>query len=276
MKVAVTVATYADKNEKWLENWDKFLGSAHYLESPDWCWCVNFNGPWRDNDVSAIQKGLRQLFPRGDFRTIRPGDYGHPPPMSRIREDTARLAPDATVYLLVDDDFVFRNGVSAAYARILSYMRNGKCGVVMAAGHFGGWHSGNKIVRVSNVCWWTNRGLFLRNVGKKGGAGWRFCPPPYNLVGPFEEVRACFTRFARGYYGAKLFNVPVHHRAIAIDTPEKFLKGNERKGRYDADVDMHNPKFDDVTRHVRALYDDPTWKYGHSLPRALRQMEHLK
>lgn len=271
MKVGMILPTYKDDNGKWKEVFlERMIPSLSNLRGLPIKFLVNFQRYSLD-EIYQITEAMRSAF--GEKFEIAsctsPSGYGAPPPMLQIREDTAHLDPTCDFYICADDDMKFNEGTAGRYGQVLEYMEmNRRCGFVMAMGHLGGYRFGEDILETNEMIWWTNRGLFLRRLLE---VSWLFAPwDALYCLGTLEETYAVYSRLELGYYGAKSFNFPVVHRATSVNSKDAFNKVASKKRRYDPEVDLHNPKFDCLLKHIQQRWDDPRWIYSNkSLPRGL-------
>jgi hypothetical protein len=257
-----------DKNGKWLVLFAQLMiTSLSVISGLDIEFLIGFQGfteQERKNLIGMMAKSFGEGFKCKSFLH----SYPEPVSMCKIREDIANLNTNADIYMVMDDDFIFKGNAKRRYEEIIEYMRvNPKCGAVMASSFFGGHRTFEKIYRPKSSNWWTNRGLFLRNLKDKS---WRFTPEDsHAITGGLEESYSVLSRMAEGYYGAKTFYVDTHHEAARVD--EGFLASSIKKGRYDPDLDIHNPKYGGILKLIRSKWDDPTWTFkSKRTPKAIR------
>lgn len=274
MNVALCLATYNDKAGKGRHLLEKMSMSMDYLAgmwpTDNFVVCINSTG-FPSPEMEVVRRTILELAQPMNVYWLNT-EYPKPPNMGRVREDTCNIIdsqwPD--VYIVIDDDFVFRPGAADDYRSILHYMQqHDQCGAVMACSSFGG-HNRQpyEIIPTYDALWWTNRGLFLRNTKH---LTWRFCTPDFfETPGVTEDMYSVLCRADIGYYTAKMFHVHVTHRHGKVDGD--FEKGNQQKGRYSVDEEIHRPdQLAAVEEHVRSKWSDPSWHhFAKRLPKGLQ------
>lgn len=270
MKAAFMVPVYKDDRGKCEELFiNKMVPSFQHLDY-DLCpidILFNYQG-FTTEEINSINSKINEVY--GGKIKYAVNSYTPPVSMSKIREDTCSIDPTYDIYVCADDDMRFGKNSAESYLKILNYMRdNPKCGAVMAMGYLGGYHNKGNIVQAVEAMWWTNRGLFLRNLPE---VPWLFCEHDVlKYAGTLEETYSVYCRFTKGYTGAKLFNVDTYHRATTID--ETFDKYSKRKNRYSQDIDLHNPKYSGIKDAIREKWGDPKWEFNQKrLPIKLKEI----
>ncbi len=139
-------------------------------------------------------------------------DYSASPlSMRRVRHDCAAADPESDIYVFIDDNVVFRPGAAEFYTHIRDYLvAYPNCGVVQCKSHFGGYKHRDEAWPVVEAYWQTDRSLFVRSLSKDGIL--LFPEPVLDIPGGLEDFFAVAYRLERGYYGARVFNSPIHHR----------------------------------------------------------------
>jgi hypothetical protein len=271
MKVGMILPVYRDDRHYWYKNFvKKMIPSLFYLRNTPIKFLINFQR-FGQSQVDQLIANMALSY-GSSFQYGHIINYYEPPvSMSKIREDTAQIDPTCDIYICADDDMVFGRNASRRYNEIIKYMEETpKCGVVMALGYYGGNHTKEKIIDTYEMIWQTARGLFLRNVGDPG---WVFVPPDsWECVGGLEDAYAVYSRFALGYTGAKTFCLDIISHGGKSD--HRFEVANRKRGRYPIDTDIHNPKFDCITKLIRQKWEDPDWLlWRKRLPKGLASLQ---
>jgi hypothetical protein len=256
-KISAVLPIYKDANGRWHELFfKKMIPSLKVISGLDIEFLLGFQ-KFNQSEVEGLIRMMELHFGEGFRYQCFLRNYPEPVSMCQILEDIANLNPNTDIYMIMDDDFIFRGNAKQRYEQIIDYMRdNPKCGSFMAGSSLGGRKSNkSKIVCPEHNWWWTNRGLFLRNLKH---LSWRIVPEDsHDLRGGLEESYAVFSRMAEGYFAAKTFYVDTHHSATRMD--EKFEETAKRKGRYPLETDMH--RFKEVQELIRSKWNDPTWTF---------------
>ena len=243
MKVVFLLPTIRDKKGIWKEFFiDKMIPTLGNLSGAEIDWAINFQ-QYENREIEIILSLMRKELGGGrEIRFVK-NDYPvGPVSFRRLRYDSAVLFPDADIFVEIDDDFKFSKDAGIHYATAIKYMEMYPgCGYLQCKGYLGGYKFVRKIVPTIVNYWATNRGLFLRNMMKEK----RFLLYPdanvLSICGGLDEPLAVFYRMELGYYGAKMFNLPVSYRKMARH--EEFDKYSKQENyRYNPEFSSHNPK----------------------------------
>ncbi len=189
------------------------------------------------------------------FRSCTHVNDGPVASMTTLRGRAAMLWPEADYYMFADDNLVFNAKGTAMYPepswfryeQAIEYMqRFENCGTLMCDGSLGGSAQHYEIRPAKHGLVGTARGLFYRNVFE----GRMFTPEELKLIGSLEEMHPTYRMMTRGMFFAKQFNNPTLH------------KGKAPRGSYhDVPNGISNSAIlaENGQRHIREVYDDPTW-----------------
>lgn len=125
-----------------------------------------------------------------------------------MREDSLRMAEDADLIYIGDDDMEFKEGSTSAINQCCNYMQeNPDCGAIYLGGNFGGEgdHHKDEIYITNKGHLGTNRGILVRNRDEEL-LNRRLHAPGAN----FDAVIG-FTALLQGYYIARRLHVPIEH-----------------------------------------------------------------
>lgn len=265
MKIGVILPTYKDIRGQWkLKFRDKSIPSMRNLRGLDFQFLINFQN-YNPKEVELLYRMIDESTRSAiTYSTI---DYQPPVSMALIREKIAELDPSCDYFLCVDDDIIWQDGLR--YKATIDYLRDHpSCGSLMCMGHRNAKQFGDNVVETNTGVWWTSKGLFLKNLPE---TNWLFCPDDVlKCTGTLEEVYAIYSRIELGYHAAKFYNFSTRHKPGRVD--KDFKQRCLEKGRYDPEVDLHNPKFDGIKQTIRSKWSDPDWEYlDGKLPRRLHE-----
>ena len=251
-KVTLGIAIPTNEPEEFI----KMVDSLDYLEEIKEIseFLINFQPPWDDEMIETQVSRIREKGFRVKY-TFTSG-WTKPIPIVEIRTLCAELNPDCEIYLVMDDDFVFK-GPSAKmpktsgqqYLEIVHYMvTHKKCGVVVTNGTLTRHPQKNFIGPVLHTNYGTYKGLFVRNMKDHG-----FLLVPNDarhLRGGLEESLLGACRFNLGYYPARVSNVrTVHNSTTNLETSGKnFVK---RPGQPDELSSDHWLHIDVISNNIR-------------------------
>jgi hypothetical protein len=124
-----------------------------------------------------------------------------------MRQDSLKMADDADVIFVGDDDFVFNIGSSEVINECCLYLkRNVDCGAILLGANFGeeGAKHGDEIYITNNGHLNTNRGIIVRN-------RMNLMDNRFHALGAMEDSVISFTFLINGYYIARRLHVPIDH-----------------------------------------------------------------
>lgn len=199
----------------------RFLLSSveNLLPLKDVCtWLINFQPPYKE-DIFEVVNQLQSLGFEVRY-SYNIYDTSVNVPINKIRNDTARLMPEARIYGIIDDDMVFcsssptiSKSSGEQYLDIVRYMLEfDKCGIVVCGGqlyrkvpthHIG-------LVDIDNT-YLNSKGLFFRNIRTDKDDIWITPTDSEWVLGADEEKIAAACRLYRGYYTAKMRGTRVRH-----------------------------------------------------------------
>lgn len=181
-----------------------------------------------------------------------------PPRMCYFRQQAANLFPNASIYMLADDNMSFYKGLGTeeiphgltsgrCYAEVLDYMFHyPRCGLVQC-------HTtaptgfGRSIRPTSNGLITTNKGLFIRNLNR----GYLWPQWSWSFKSSLEETIAGYRVLDQGYFPAR------QHQNPTIHTIHKI-------GDDDA-LHSHDLIYANAGRWVREFYQSPEWDHQDGL-----------
>lgn len=213
--------------------------------------CICAQPPWTE---AALGEAKYEAMEQGiDLRAVLV-DAESPPRMCFLRQQAASLFPNATVYMLADDNMSFARGQNTeeiphtrtsgqCYAEVLDYMFHyARCGLVQC-------HTtapvgvGRSIRPTSNGLITTNKGLFIRNLNR----GFLWPQWSWKFLSSLEETVAGYSVLDQGYFPARQHQNPTLHTIHKI-------------GDDDA-LHSHDLIYANAGRWVREFYNDPEWDH---------------
>lgn len=228
--------------------------------------CFCFQSPWTEQKIGIARKSVEDA--GFDFLFVLLPAQEAPASMFMLRNEAARLAPDADYYLFADDNMMFvpkgttkyPGGSAARYLDCIEYMDEiPECGAVMCEGSLGGDVQKRQIRPTTSGLISTTRGLFFRNLHN----GDLYLPKEVALRGGFEELMLAYRYFSMGMFTAKQFNNPTRH------LNKTRVHDNVYRGHItDYEIIRENAEL-----AIRSTYDDPTWTLdSRRMPRRLLEM----
>lgn len=184
--------------------------------------CINFQHPWDKKKAQFAVDKIRNL----GFKCVASfNEYNIPGkgyiPFNKIRNDAAKLCPDALFYVLTDDDFSYRGPSASApktagdqYIDIVHYMLSHRnCGMTIIGGSMIRKIPKNHIAPVSMNTHITNlKGIVVRDMREFGFK--LFPEDSLELFGAGEERILAASRLSKGMYIAKMGFGRTHHYEI--------------------------------------------------------------
>jgi len=252
MKSVFLLPTIRDNKGIWKQYFvDKMIPSMERLKGLPIDWAINFQ-LYDDSEIKFIVRSIKALtgakvyYTKNDYTSL-------PISCKKLRHDSAVLCPDADLFILIDDDFVFRHNVADYYAAAIKYFEdNPACGYLQCKRPSS--FDARKIVPTLVNYWGTNRGFFIRNLGD--GNLLYDDESVLDIPGAFEQQVAVFCRMERGFFGAKTFNVPVSMRRMARHEDFKEFSAKDNY-RYDPETSSHNPKNnEEIVRYIINRWGD--------------------
>lgn len=181
---------------------------------------INFQPPYGIN-IDEVVRELQSLGFAVEY-SYNTYDTSVNIPINKIRNDAARLMPEALIYGIIDDDMTFcgpsptiSKSSGEQYLDIVRYMLEFKnCGTVVCGGqlykkvpthHIG-------LVEIDNT-YLNSKGLFFKNLKIDNPLEDVWITPSDSewVLGADEEKIAAACRLARGYYTAKMRGTRVRH-----------------------------------------------------------------
>lgn len=181
-------------------------------------WLINFQPPYTAKEISEVVSTfesygfrVRHTYTEYDMGKAYSGYV----PVIKMRNDAARLMPEAQIYALIDDDMAFKSGTEKCYKNggeqyldAVRYMLEfDKCGIVLFR---------NRRVSVPihltrpvsiTEPYYTGRGMFLRRLDDclvaPIDSEW--------VLGGDEENLVAGARLIQGYYPAEVHGTRVFH-----------------------------------------------------------------
>jgi len=133
---------------------------------------------------------------------------------------------DHPIHLVADDDMEFRSGSSQCYDSAVDYMMEiDQCGLVQCKGTLGGSKWGDEIRPSFGGFSFLERGVVVRMIGD-GDCTTIFPDSVLDTPGRYEDIFLGHHHWTRGYFVAKMFNVPTLHHHSPWGS-EKIQKGHE-------------------------------------------------
>lgn len=182
---------------------------------------INFQSPWTPeqmeeaiNIIKSYGFGVKQVF--STYEIKGKGLI----PINRIREESARLMPNAELYALIDDDMTFLSPSAKMsktggeqYLDAIHYMINHpKCGIALFGGSLYRKTPSYYLKPVDIVnTYLTTKGIIYKNISKDASKGLLIPIEAIDLVGSDEERVAAGYRLVNGYYPVKTRNTRVNH-----------------------------------------------------------------
>lgn len=222
-KVSLIIPVYRDKGDTWEKVFIKKHLNSYYdlapMDNIQFLYnCQGFSGAEKEIVLCEIAKALENNPTWTAIVEFRDYYKMNPVSMARVRYDTASLNPDAEIVIMLDDDVVFHDKVAMKYYGIVKYMKdNPECGAIMSAGFLGGSKAKGKIKLNYYKHWWTNRGLFLRNISNQG---FDFIYPEEHIdtEGGMEDLVGVLYLLENGYFIATSFNNNTFHQGTPMTT----------------------------------------------------------
>lgn len=216
-------------------------------------WLINFQPPYTKDEIDEVVSTIKSYGFSIKY-TYNEYDTSNNVPMCKIRNDTAKLMPEALIYGIVDDDMSF-SGPSPKcsktsgqqYLDAVRYMiDHKKCGVVIFGGQLF-----KKIpthhIGISNLdnTYINSKGLFFKNL--QDSDIWIAPTDSEWVVGADEEKIAAACRLAKGLYPAKM-------RACRTRHYENIKKrGTDGSSTYS--WDKFDIVEDNATKYIRTHYN---------------------
>lgn len=240
MKIGVVLPTYND-GDKWYEMLTRFSESLVNIRNVDNLkFLVNYQNcdtsTYDDIIMSTLEDFIYAMNPTWKLVYRVSDPYPKPISMVRIRNDCMMLDPDCDIYLFVDDDMKFNSGAGDCYNEIIKFFEDDpELGLVMSAGHLGGYNYQHQLKYTVKKHWTVCRGLFVRNL--------RTCveSPIYPASalqihqGGYEEMLVAMEVVRSGRKMATHFNNPTTHKVMPMDVG----KDANKDCRYEDDQ-IHN------------------------------------
>lgn len=178
--------------------------------------------------------------------------YEGPISMVNIRNDCMSLDPSCDLYMFVDDDIKFNKGAGDCYNEIIGFFESDpKLGMVMSAGYLGGYNYKHQIKKAVEKHWWTNRGLFFRNLHFENSPIFRSTTLDLH-IGGYEDMLVAFTLLSEGYDLATHFNNPTSHKSTPMNGGDEKDSSNNR---YESDnIHCTTPTFKSIERILSVEY----------------------
>lgn len=204
---------------------------------------INFQSPWTESSIESCVSRLKAagFSVKYCYNSYTIAKRGHVP-FNNIRNDCAKLMPEAKYYLLMDDDMISlpRKKINISHGdqivAALKYMEmNPKCGVIslerkvneaVVNNQYKGIKLLGKILPVFGALCETSCGLIVRSATDQS---------PYNLfpkgsldlVGWGEEMIILSYRYWLGYYYAKLYGASCLHKENKTSDVEEASSGSK-------------------------------------------------
>jgi hypothetical protein len=164
---------------------------------------------YTDKQLTVIRALCDRFLPGAYVLTVN--DYPKPASLTQIRHDTCLIAAEHAVHLLADDDFEFRPGSVQCYDAAVDYMlANPQCGMVVCKGFLGGSKWGTDIRPAFGGFSFMGQGLLVRMI-RDPDCATIFPDNVLGIPGRYEDPYLGFHFWSRGFFVAKMFNVPTLH-----------------------------------------------------------------
>jgi hypothetical protein len=142
--------------------------------------------------------------------------------MFTMRQDSFKMAKNADLIFIMDDDFEFKKGSTAVINQSCLHMtENPDCGAIYHGGNFGGEGAlhGDEIYITNKGHLGTNRGIIVRNRKED------LLDNRLHALGANFDAVIGFTCLLQGYYVARRLHVPIEHHTKNVmreNHPNKF------------------------------------------------------
>lgn len=228
-------------------------------------WLVNFQPPYTkdeiDEVVTAIKShGFKVRYSYNEYDTSRA--YQGYVPMCKIRNDTAKMMPEALIYGIIDDDMSFKHASAkcnksggSQYLDAVRYMiDHKKCGVVTLRNRRSTVPIHQIELRPTKDTYTLGKGLLLRN-SLEG----RIVPDSAeSVMGYGVETLAVGARFLQGLYPAELHGARIGHNEYR----QKLTVSGSKIYHWDSPEILES----NMINYIQTNYNEDYLKTGELIP----------